>query len=167
MLVENGDLCYTLRPYAAAREARASLLEKGGEFKLTKVYLRDGESPENLLKRFRKKVTRDGILSTVKKKRFFVSKSEQKRIALRKAMRREPRERAQHGFGALPSLLERHPRSHGRPPAARDRGQTNERARCVVRGLRPRRRRRLRRQQLLRLGQRQRCLHGRHRVGLR
>ena len=68
-----------------------ALLEKGGEFKLTKVYLRDGESPENLLKRFRKKVTRDGILSTVKKKRFFVSKSEQRRLAQRKAVRRERR----------------------------------------------------------------------------
>ena len=65
--------------------------EKGGEFTLTRVYLRDGESPENLLKRFRKKVTRDGILSTVKKKRFFVSKSEQRRLAQRKAVRRERR----------------------------------------------------------------------------
>jgi small subunit ribosomal protein S21 len=44
-----------------------------------------------LLKRFRKKVQRERILSTVKRKRFFVSKSEQKRIALRKAKRRERR----------------------------------------------------------------------------
>ena len=56
---------------------------------MTKVFLRQGESPENLLKRFRKKVTRDRILSEAKKKRFFVSKSEQKRIARRKAIRRE------------------------------------------------------------------------------
>jgi small subunit ribosomal protein S21 len=53
--------------------------------------LRDGESAESLLRRFRKKVTQDGILSTVKRKRFFVSKSEQKRIARRKAIRRERR----------------------------------------------------------------------------
>ena len=56
---------------------------------MTRVVLRDGESEESLLRRFRKRVSQDGILSTVKKKRFFVSKSEQRRMALRKAMRRE------------------------------------------------------------------------------
>ena len=56
---------------------------------MTKVVLRNGESPESLLKRFRKKVTKDRILSDAKKKRWFVSKSEQRRIALRKAKRRE------------------------------------------------------------------------------
>ena len=60
---------------------------------MTKVVLRPGESPENLLKRFRKRVTRDRILSEVKKKRYFVSKSEQRRIAKRKAQRRERRRR--------------------------------------------------------------------------
>ena len=58
---------------------------------MTRVVIRDGESPESLLKRFRKRVTQDGILSTVKKKRFFVSKSEQRRMAHRKAIRRERR----------------------------------------------------------------------------
>jgi small subunit ribosomal protein S21 len=56
---------------------------------MTRVVRRDGESPESLLKRFRKRVTRDRILSDAKKKRWFVSKSEQRRIALRKAKRRE------------------------------------------------------------------------------
>jgi small subunit ribosomal protein S21 len=56
---------------------------------MTKVWLRSGESPESLLKRFRKKVIRDRVLSDVKKKRFFVSKSDQRRIAQRKAIRRE------------------------------------------------------------------------------
>jgi small subunit ribosomal protein S21 len=56
---------------------------------MTKVVRRAGESPESLLKRFRKKVARDRILSDAKRKRYFVSKSEQKRIALRKAKRRE------------------------------------------------------------------------------
>jgi ribosomal protein S21 len=46
-----------------------------------------------LLKRFRKKVTRDRILSDAKKKRFFVSASEKRRIALRKAVRRERKRR--------------------------------------------------------------------------
>jgi small subunit ribosomal protein S21 len=53
--------------------------------------LRHGESQESLLRRFRKKVVQDGVLSTVKRKRFFVSKSEQRRIAQRKAIRRERR----------------------------------------------------------------------------
>jgi small subunit ribosomal protein S21 len=56
---------------------------------MTRVVLRSGESPESLLKRFRKKVTKDRILSEAKKKRFFVSKSEERRVALRKAKRRE------------------------------------------------------------------------------
>jgi small subunit ribosomal protein S21 len=60
---------------------------------VTTVVLRSGESPESLLKRFRKRVARDRILSTVKKKRFFVPKSQQRRIAQRKAMRRERKRR--------------------------------------------------------------------------
>jgi small subunit ribosomal protein S21 len=56
---------------------------------VAKVELRDGESFESLLKRFRKKVGRARIKSEVKKKRYFVSKSEQRRIARRKAIRRE------------------------------------------------------------------------------
>ncbi len=55
------------------------------------VVLRDGESPENLLRRFRKKVTKAGVLRDAKKKRYFVSKSEQRRIAERKAIRRHRR----------------------------------------------------------------------------
>ncbi|HUT18813.1 MAG TPA: 30S ribosomal protein S21 [Anaerolineae bacterium] len=56
---------------------------------MTRVVLRTGESPESLLRRFRKKVTQDRILSDAKRKRYFVSKSEQRRVALRKARRRE------------------------------------------------------------------------------
>jgi len=60
---------------------------------LTRVVLRPGESQESLLRRFRKKVTQDRILSDVKKKRFFVSKSEKRRRARLKAMRRERQRR--------------------------------------------------------------------------
>ena len=56
---------------------------------MTKVVLRQGESPESLLRRFRKRVARDRVLSDAKRKRFFVSRSEQRRIAARKAKRRE------------------------------------------------------------------------------
>jgi len=60
---------------------------------LTRVELRPGESQESLLRRFRKQVTRSRILSDVKKKRFFVSKSEQRRRARLKAIRRERQRR--------------------------------------------------------------------------
>ena len=53
------------------------------------VELRSGESQEQLLKRFRKKIQRERVLSDVRKKRFFMSNSEKRRIALRKARRRE------------------------------------------------------------------------------
>jgi len=56
---------------------------------LTKVVLKSGESQESLLRRFRKQVIRERILSDVKKKRFFVSKSEKRRRARLKAIRRE------------------------------------------------------------------------------
>jgi small subunit ribosomal protein S21 len=57
--------------------------------KLTSVTLRPNESQESLLRRFRKRVTNDGILSTVRRKRWFVSKSELRRIEKKKAIRRQ------------------------------------------------------------------------------
>ncbi len=58
---------------------------------MTHVNLKEGESFDSLLKRFRKAVTREGVLSEVRKRRFFVSKSEQRHKALRKAITRERR----------------------------------------------------------------------------
>ena len=55
---------------------------------LATVILRPNESQDSLLKRFRKKVTRSGILSTVRRKRWFVSKSELRRIQKKKSIRR-------------------------------------------------------------------------------
>jgi small subunit ribosomal protein S21 len=40
------------------------------------------------LKRFRKKVVKSGVLSTVRRKRWFVSRSELRRIERKKAIRR-------------------------------------------------------------------------------
>ena len=56
--------------------------------KLTVVNLRSNESQDMLLKRFRKKIVKSGILSTVRRKRWFVSKSEQRRMEKKKAIRR-------------------------------------------------------------------------------
>jgi len=55
------------------------------------VILRPGETQESLLKRFRKEVAEEGILSIVRKKRWYISKSEMKRIKLRKAIRKARR----------------------------------------------------------------------------
>ncbi len=55
---------------------------------MASVTLRPNESQDQLLKRFRKKVAKSGILSTVRRKRWFVSKSELRRINKKKAVRR-------------------------------------------------------------------------------
>ena len=55
---------------------------------MTTVILRPNESQDQLLKRFRKKVAKSGILSTVRRKRWFVSKSELRSIQRKKAIRR-------------------------------------------------------------------------------
>jgi small subunit ribosomal protein S21 len=61
---------------------------EGGESDMAIVVLRGGESQDSLLKRFRKKVVKSGVLSTVRRKRWFVSKSEQRRMEKKKAIRR-------------------------------------------------------------------------------
>jgi small subunit ribosomal protein S21 len=58
---------------------------------LTTVRLRQNESQEQLLKRFRKKVTKDEVMSTVRRKRWHVGKSELRRIEKKKAIRRARR----------------------------------------------------------------------------
>ena len=55
---------------------------------MASVNLRNGESQDSLLKRFRKKIVKSGILSTIRNKRWFISKSEQRRMEKKKAIRR-------------------------------------------------------------------------------
>ncbi len=55
------------------------------------VKLKPNESQEQLLRRFRKRVTNAGILSTVRRKRWYISKSELRRIEKKKAIRRSRR----------------------------------------------------------------------------
>ena len=55
---------------------------------MASVTLRSNESQDSLLKRFRKKVVKSGVLSTVRRKRWFVSKSEQRKKEKKKAVRR-------------------------------------------------------------------------------
>ena len=69
------------------------------------VDIRPGESQEGLLKRFRKEVVKGRILSTYRKKRWFVSKSEDRRLAKQRAARKARRkvmaaERRRNGRGS-------------------------------------------------------------------
>ena len=52
------------------------------------VTLRSNESYEDLLRRFRKQVTDDKILSVYRQKRWYVSKSELRRKAKRRGLRK-------------------------------------------------------------------------------
>jgi len=58
---------------------------------MTTVVLRPNESQDALLRRFRKKVVRSGVLSTVRKKRWYISKSEERRMEAKKAARKMKR----------------------------------------------------------------------------
>jgi small subunit ribosomal protein S21 len=58
---------------------------------IASVNLRNGESQDSLLRRFRKKIVKSGILSTIRDKRWFVSKSETRRMEKKKAIRRSKR----------------------------------------------------------------------------
>jgi len=52
------------------------------------VQLRQGESVDSLLKRFRKSVTASGILGQLRRKRWHVSKGELSRMKKKKGIRR-------------------------------------------------------------------------------
>jgi small subunit ribosomal protein S21 len=55
---------------------------------MTNVVLRPNESQDQLMRRFRKKVVRSGILGTIRKKRWFVSRTEERRMEAKKSARR-------------------------------------------------------------------------------
>ena len=55
---------------------------------MAKVKLRNGESQQQLLRRFRKVVTSSGIMGEVRKRRWFVSRTEERRLARKKTIRR-------------------------------------------------------------------------------
>lgn len=62
---------------------------------MAKVELRPNESPESLLRRFRKKVGDSGILQDVRRKRWYMSPSEVRRLQKKKAIRRARRRQRQ------------------------------------------------------------------------
>jgi small subunit ribosomal protein S21 len=65
--------------------------EREGVNGLATVSLKEGESQENLLKRFRKQVMKERILSDARRKRWYISPSEMRRIEKQRAIRRARR----------------------------------------------------------------------------
>ena len=55
---------------------------------MASVVLRQNETQDSLLKRFKKKVIKSGLLTTIRTKRWFISKSEARRIAKKKSIQR-------------------------------------------------------------------------------
>ncbi len=64
---------------------------------MTKVVLRPNESQDSLLRRFRKKVIRNRVMTEVRKRRWYMSPSEQRRLAKKKAIRRMKRRQRRQG----------------------------------------------------------------------
>ena len=62
---------------------------------MAKVELRPDESAESLIRRFQKKVSDSGILQDVRRKRWFMSPSEVRRLEKKKAIRRARRRQRQ------------------------------------------------------------------------
>jgi small subunit ribosomal protein S21 len=69
---------------------------------MPKVTARSNESQQSMFRRFRKVVTRSGVLSEVRKKRWFISKSEQRRMDKKKAIRRHRRNQMKFSNGRKP-----------------------------------------------------------------
>jgi small subunit ribosomal protein S21 len=65
--------------------------KREGVNRLATVSLKEGESQENLLKRFRKQVMKERILSDARRKRWYISPSEMRRIEKQRAIRRARR----------------------------------------------------------------------------
>ncbi len=64
---------------------------------MTKVVLRPNESQDSLLRRFRKKVIRNRVMTEVRKRRWYMSPSQQRRLAKKKAIRRMKRRQRRQG----------------------------------------------------------------------
>jgi small subunit ribosomal protein S21 len=62
---------------------------------MARVQLRPDESPESLIKRFRKSVTESGVLKDLRRKRWYMSPSEIRRLEKKKAIRRSRRKSQQ------------------------------------------------------------------------
>jgi len=83
-----------LLPYCLGSDEPARRLTKrGGEKWQMSVQLKSGESQDDLLRRFRKQVANSGILGELRKRRWFVSKGEKRRMERKRAIRKAKQRR--------------------------------------------------------------------------
>ena len=76
--------------------SHGSAIETGGEFSLAEVVIQEGESLENALRRFKRKVQQEDIIKEIKKHSYYMKPGEKRRAKqalsrkrLRKKQRRE------------------------------------------------------------------------------
>jgi small subunit ribosomal protein S21 len=62
--------------------------ESGGVYKLAEVRLQEGESLENALRRFKRKVQQEDIIKEVKRHSFYLKPGEKKRVKAALARKR-------------------------------------------------------------------------------
>ncbi|MDH4209193.1 MAG: 30S ribosomal protein S21 [Anaerolineae bacterium] len=58
------------------------------------VQLKPGESQDDLLRRFRKQVANSGVLGELRKRRWYVSKGEKRRMERKRAIRKARQRRS-------------------------------------------------------------------------
>lgn len=87
--VQQDLLAYCLGSDETARR----LTKRGGEKWQMSVQLKSGESQDDLLRRFRKQVANSGILGELRKRRWFVSKGEKRRMERKRAIRKAKQRR--------------------------------------------------------------------------
>jgi small subunit ribosomal protein S21 len=71
------------------------LLRNGGVDSLAEVRLQDGESLENALRRFKRKVQQEDIIKEIKKHSFYLKPGEKRRVKAALA-RKRARKKARH-----------------------------------------------------------------------
>jgi small subunit ribosomal protein S21 len=89
------ECAYRVLSFQRSRPSGHDLSGRRGVSLLATVTLKEGESQESLLKRFRKEVMQERILSEARRKRWYVSPSEMRRIQKQRAIRRARRRQRQ------------------------------------------------------------------------
>src|SRR5215471_6956258 len=93
MGAQNGTLCLTSRPNIGITR-RVLLDEFGGVYPLAEVRIQEGESLENALRRFKRKVQQEDIIKEVKRHSFYLKPGEKlraKQALARKRNRKKSR----------------------------------------------------------------------------
>ena len=84
-----------MSPIAGADCALINSYRIGGVHRLAEVRLQEGESLENALRRFKRKVQQEDIIKEIKKHSFYLKPGEKKRVKAALA-RKRARKKARH-----------------------------------------------------------------------